>query len=55
MVIANKRKTVPCVINQSGCIKPGETVANGSRGLGASFKYGYRNVGTKQKDVNVKN
>ena len=38
VAVANKRETVLCVINQSGCNKPGETVASGSRGWGASFK-----------------
>ena len=37
VAVANKREIVLCVINQSGCNKPGETVASGSRGLGASF------------------
>ena len=32
VAVANKRKTVLCVINQSGCNKPGEAVASGSRG-----------------------
>ena len=33
MAVANKRETVLCVINQSGCNKPGETVASGNRGI----------------------